>query len=148
MMSRIAVRTEKAIDYQKQFRSLVLNENPSTTDAICHATCSTAYDLNAKAIVTVTKTGFSAKMLSRFRPACDIIGCAMEEKVCRQLNLSWGVQPLLLGEEWEVFVLFDRAITAGKREGLLEKGDVTVITSGVPIGRSGTTNMLKVQVVE
>ena len=69
----------------------------------------------------------------------------MDEKVCRQLNLSWGVRPILLGEEWEVFVLFERAINACKRDGLLEKGDVTVITSGVPIGRSGTTNMLKVQ---
>ena len=72
----------------------------------------------------------------------------MDEKVCRQLNLSWGVHPILLGEEWEVFVLFERAINACKRDGLLEKGDVTVITSGVPIGRSGTTNMLKVQVVD
>ena len=66
----------------------------------------------------------------------------------QQLNLSWGVRPILLGEEWEVFVLFERAINACKRDGLLEKGDVTVITSGVPIGRSGTTNMLKVQVVD
>jgi len=87
-------------------------------------------------------------MISKYRPGCDIIGCAMDEKVCRQLNLSWGVRPILLGEEWEVFVLFERAINACKRDGLLEKGDVTVITSGVPIGRSGTTNMLKVQVVD
>ena len=72
----------------------------------------------------------------------------MEDKVCRQLNLSWGVQPILLKEEWEVFVLFDRAVNAAKNQGLLEEGDVTVITSGVPIGRSGTTNMMKVQVVE
>ena len=87
-------------------------------------------------------------MISRFRPACSIIGCAIDEKVCRQLNLSWGVHPILLKEEWEVFVLFDRAINAAKNKGLLEDGDVTVITSGVPIGRSGTTNMMKVQVVE
>lgn len=71
----------------------------------------------------------------------------MDEKVCRQLNLSWGVRPTFL-EKREVFVLFERAINACKRDGLLEKGDVTVITSGVPIGRSGTTNMLKVQVVD
>ena len=147
-MAKIATRTEEAIHYEKRFRDTVVNPDPSVTDAICHATCSTAYDLNDKAIVTVTKSGFSARMISRFRPACMIIGCAIDEKVCRQLNLSWGVTPLMLGEEWEVFVLFDRAITAGKKSGLLEEGDITVITSGVPIGRSGTTNMLKVHIVD
>ena len=138
MMARIAER----------FNDMAKYTDPGITDAICHATCSTAYDLDAKAIITVTKSGFSARMISKYRPGCDIIGCAMDEKVCRQLNLSWGVRPILLGEEWEVFVLFERAINACKRDGLLEKGDVTVITSGVPIGRSGTTNMLKVQVVD
>ena len=147
MMARIAERTEKEINYRKRFNDMAKYTDPGITDAICHATCSTAYDLDAKAIITVTKSGFSARMISKYRPGCDIIGCAMDEKVCRQLNLSWGVRPILLGEEWEVFVLFERAINACKRDGLLEKGDVTVITSGVPIGRSGTTNMLKVQVV-
>ena len=147
MMARIAERTEKEINYRKRFNDMAKYTDPGITDAICHATCSTAYDLDAKAIITV-KSGFSARMISKYRPGCDIIGCAMDEKVCRQLNLSWGVRPILLGEEWEVFVLFERAINACKRDGLLEKGDVTVITSGVPIGRSGTTNMLKVQVVD
>ena len=148
MMARIAERTEKEINYRKRFNDMAKYTDPGITDAICHATCSTAYDLDAKAIITVTKSGFSARMISKYRPGCDIIGCAMDEKVCRQLNLSWGVRPILLGEEWEVFVLFERAINACKRDGLLEKGDVTVISSGVPIGRSGTTNMLKVQVVD
>ena len=148
MMARIAERTEKEINYRKRFNDMAKYTDPGITDAICHATCSTAYDLDAKAIITVTKSGFSARMISKYRPGCDIIGCAMDEKVCRQLNLSWGVRPILLGEEREVFVLFERAINACKRDGLLEKGDVTVITSGVPIGRSGTTNMLKVQVVD
>ena len=148
MMARIAERTEKEINYRKRFNDMAKYTDPGITDAICHATCSTAYDLDAKAIITVTKSGFSARMISKYRPGCDIIGCAMDEKICRQLNLSWGVRPILLGEEWDVFVLFERAINACKRDGLLEKGDVTVITSGVPIGRSGTTNMLKVQVVD
>ncbi|MBR0410805.1 MAG: pyruvate kinase [Eubacterium sp.] len=147
-MSRIAERAEQAIDYKTRFRTLSPYSNPNITDAICHSTCSTAYDLNTKAIVVVTQSGFSARMISRYRPGCMIIGCAIDKKVCRQLNLSWGVKPVLLGEEWEIFVLIDRAISAAKRRGYLEKGDVTVITAGVPIGRSGTTNMLKVQVVE
>ncbi len=146
-MSKIAERAEKAIDYKSRFHTLSPYSNPGITDAICHSTCSTAYDLNTKAIVAVTQSGFSARMISRYRPGCLIIGCAIDKKVCRQLNLSWGVKPLLLGEEWEVFVLIDRAIAAAKAHGYLEEGDVTVITAGVPIGRSGTTNMLKVHVV-
>ncbi len=146
-MARIAARTEKAINYKEQFHDISNYTEPGITDAICHATCSTAFDLDVKGIITVTKTGFSARMIARYRSGYDIFGCAMEERVCRQLNLSWGVQPLLLGEEWEVFVLFERAIAACKKQGYLEEGDTTVITCGVPIGRSGTTNMLKVQVV-
>ncbi len=86
-------------------------------------------------------------MISRYRPDCDIIGCAISEKVTRQLNMSWGVMPVLLEEKEEVFELFEYAAGECMREGLVSKGDVTVFTSGVPIGISGTTNMIKVQVV-
>ena len=147
-MVRIATRTEHDINYLQRFRQRRTMCNPDVTNAISHATCTMAGDLSAAAIVTVTKSGRTARMISKYRPNCTIIGECLTEKVCRQLNLSWGVRPILLGEEWEVFVLFERAINACKRDGLLEKGDVTVITSGVPIGRSGTTNMLKVQVVD
>ncbi|MBQ9156007.1 MAG: pyruvate kinase [Eubacterium sp.] len=147
-MARIALRTEQAIDYKQRFRTQVADPGSNITDAICHSTCATAYDLNAKAIIVVSQSGFSCRMISRYRPGCDILGCATDKKVCRQLNLSWGVHPILLNQEWEIFVLIDRAITACKNRDLLAAGDVTVITAGVPIGRSGTTNMLKVQVVE
>ncbi|MDD6811907.1 MAG: pyruvate kinase [Lachnospiraceae bacterium] len=144
-MVRIAERTEQDVDYRKRFFNHDRKANPDITDAICHATCTTAHDLNAKAIVTVTKSGRSARMISRYRPSSDIIGCATSEKVCRQLNLSWGVIPLMIKEEKDVFDLFDNAIMAAEKIGLLKKGDLTVITSGVPIGISGTTNMIKVQ---
>ncbi|MFR3343275.1 MAG: pyruvate kinase [Anaerobutyricum sp.] len=98
MMAKIAKRTEEAINYRKRFDDMAKYTNPGITDAICHATCSTAYDLDAKAIITVTKTGFSARMIAKYRPGCDVIGCAMDEKARRQLNLSWGVRPILLGE--------------------------------------------------
>lgn len=146
-MVRIAERTEQDVDYRKRFFELERGANPDITDAICHATCTTALDLNAKAIVTVTKSGRSARMISRYRPVSDIISCATTEKVCRQLSLSWGVTPLLIKEEQEVFHLFDNAIAAAEKMGLLTTGDLTVITSGVPIGFSGTTNMIKVQIV-
>lgn len=146
-MVRIAERTEQDVDYRKRFFQNEREVNPDVTDAICHATCTTALDLNAKAIVTVTKSGTSARMISRYRPTSDIISCTTTEKVCRQLSLTWGVIPILIKEEKEVFDLFDRAIHAAEKMKLLEKGDLTVITSGVPIGFSGTTNMMKVQIV-
>ena len=144
-MVRIAERTEQDVDYRKRFFHHDRNANPDITDAICHATCTTAHDLNAKAIVTVTKSGRSARMISGYRPASDIIGCATSEKVCRQINLAWGVIPILIKEEKDVYDLFDNALIAAEKMKLLEKGDLTVITSGVPIGISGTTNMIKVQ---
>ena len=146
-MVRIAERTERDVDYRKRFFQNEREVNPDVTDAICHATCTTALDLNAKAIVTVTKSGTSARMISRYRPTSDIISCTTTEKVCRQLSLTWGAIPILIKEEKEVFDLFDRAIHAAEKMKLLEKGDLTVITSGVPIGFSGTTNMMKVQIV-
>ncbi|MDE7232560.1 MAG: pyruvate kinase, partial [Lachnospiraceae bacterium] len=146
-MVKIAERTEQDVDYRKRFFQLERDANPDVTDAICHATCTTALDLNATAIVTVTKSGRSARMISRYRPESDIISCTTTEKVCRQLSLSWGVTPVLLKEEKDAYVLFDKAIAAVEKKGLLAKGDLTVITSGVPIGISGTTNMIKVQIV-
>lgn len=146
-MVKIAERTEKDINYRRRFFENERKANPDVTDAICHATCTTALDLRAKAIISVTKSGRSAKMVSRYKPDCDIVACAMDEKVCRQLNLAWGVTPILLDEQKEVFDLFDEAVAVAAKEKHLEKGDTVVITSGVPIGMSGTTNMLKVQTV-
>lgn len=147
-MVRIAERIEKDIDYCKRFFIHERKSNPDITDAISHATCTTAHDLNARAIITVTKSGRSARMISRYRPDCDIIGCAITEKVSRQLNLSWGVIPVLLEEKSEVFELFDYATEVCMEQGLIHTGDVAVFTSGVPIGISGTTNMIKVCVAE
>ena len=146
-MVRIAERTEQDVDYRKRFYQSARETDADLTNAICHASCTTALDLNAKAIVTVTKSGTSARMLSKYRPESDIISCATTEKVCRQLSLTWGVTPIVIKEEKEVFHLFDKAIQAAVKMKLLEAGDLTVITSGVPIGVSGTTNMMKVQVV-
>lgn len=148
MMVRIAERTEQDIDYKKRFFVRDREANPDVTDAICHATCTTAYDLNSSAIIVVTKSGRSARMISRYRPACNIIGCGTSEMVCRQLNMSWGVTPVLLEEKQDIFDLFDYAVKESKKKGLVKSGDTAVITSGVPIGMSGTTNMIKVEVVE
>lgn len=146
-MIKIADRTEQDIDYRKRFFSRERKANPDVTDAICHATCTTALDLNAKAIVTVTKSGHSARNIAKYCPACDIICGAMDEKVARQISMVWGTASVILEKQRDVFDLFDHAIEKAQEEHFLEKGDMTVITSGVPIGVSGTTNMIKVQEV-
>ncbi|MGN0166281.1 MAG: pyruvate kinase [Lachnospiraceae bacterium] len=146
-MVKIALRTEADIDYRKRFQNIDRPVNPNITDAISHATCTTAMDLNAKAIVTVTKSGSTARMISRYRSSCDVICGSTDEKVCRQLNLSWGVNPYVIDEMTEVFELFDHAISRAKELGYLEKGDIAVITAGVPLGCAGTTNMIKIQEV-
>lgn len=146
-MVKIALRTEADIDYRKRFMLIDRPVNPNITDAISHATCTTAMDLNAKAIVTVTKSGNTARMISRYRPSCDIICGTTDEKVCRQLNLSWGVDPYVIDEMTDVFELFTHAINRAKELGYLKKGDIAVITAGVPLGCTGTTNMIKIQEV-
>lgn len=148
MMARIANCTEADIDYRKRFFQRDRKVDPDVTDAICHATCTTAHDINARAIITVTKSGRSARMISKYRPGCDIIGCAISDKVYRQLNLSWGVTPVLLQEKKDVFELFEHGICVCQRMDLVDRGDTVVFTSGVPIGISGTTNMIKVQTVD
>lgn len=148
MMVRIAKRTEEDIDYRKRFFHYERKANQNISDAVCHAACTTALDLNAKAIVIVTKSGGSARDISKYRPICNIIAGTTSDKTARQLNMSWGVTPVHLDEQQEIFELFDNAVLAGKEKGLLEVGDLVVVGAGVPLGISGKTNMLKVQTVE
>ncbi|MCI8893251.1 MAG: pyruvate kinase [Lachnospiraceae bacterium] len=145
-MVRIAARTEQNIDYTAQFKQRQSMSNPDITNAISHATCTTAADLNAAAIITVTQSGQTARMVSKYRPNCPIIGCSTSDKVCRQLNLSWGVTPIVLEREENTDELFEHAVDAAEKKGLIRMGDITVITAGVPLGVSGTTNMVKVHV--
>lgn len=147
-MVRIAERTEKDINYKHRFFTTQKELTIEITDAVCHATCTTAYDVDAKAILTVTKSGKSARMISRYRPDCMIIAGSTNMKVCRQLNMSWGVTPVLIQEKEDVLELFDYAVDVAKEKGLVQQGEIVVITSGVPLGRSGTTNMMKVHTVE
>lgn len=145
-MARIAVRTESEIDYAARLRQLRLMMNPDTTNAISHATCTMSVDMNATAIITVTKSGRTAQMVSKYRPSCEIVGGCLTKKVYRQLNLCWGVTPLLLEEKDDTTVLFDHAVDASVEAGVISKGDVVILTAGVPLGVSGTTNIVKVQV--
>ena len=146
-MAKIAETTENNINYAKRFRDRheVMSEN--VTNAISHAAVTTALDLKAKAILTVTKTGSTAKFLSKFRPNRPILSCTTSERTWRQLNLSWGVVPLMAEEKQSTDELFVHAVDCAQKKGLLETGDLVVITAGVPLGVSGTTNLMKVHVV-
>ncbi|MFR8812995.1 MAG: pyruvate kinase [Lachnospiraceae bacterium] len=146
-MVRIALRTEADINYISRLRARNTNEKPSITDAISHTACLMAGDLNATSIVTVTKSGRTARMISKYRPQSPIIGGCMSDKVCRQLNLSWGVIPLKVEEKQDADELFDHALERSKEASLIQEGDTVVLTAGVPLGIAGTTNLLKAHIV-
>lgn len=145
-MVKIALRTEADIDYDERFKRRSIEDRTDITNAVSHATCTTAVDLHASAIITVTKSGRTVGMVAKHHPGCMIIGCCMDDYVCRQLNLYWGVQPLLLPKEDDADALFNSAVAAAEEAGLVSRGDLTVLTAGVPLGVTGTTNLIKVQV--
>ncbi len=146
-MSRIAVSTEAHIDYKARFAKEANLSTPNVTDAISHATCTTAHDLGAAAIIAVTKGGNTARMISKFRPVCPIISPTTSEKIWRQLSLSWGVVPVKSEEKYTTDTLFDYAVELSVGTGIVQKGDIVVITGGIPVGVSGNTNTLKVHLV-
>lgn len=145
-MVHIALRAEADMDYIRRF-SRDTSASTDVTNAISHATVTSAHDLNASAIITVTKSGSTARILSRYRPACVIVGCTTEKHVWRQLALSWGTVPLMIAEESNTDDLFEHAVDAAVQNGLVHDGELVVLTAGVPLGISGTTNLMKVHVV-
>ena len=144
-MALIAETTEADIDYLTKFKNDSSEYDNSITNAISHATVTTAHDLGAKAIITVTKSGSTARMISKHRPSSMIISCTTDETVCRQMNMSWGMIPLMCEEKNNSDALFSHAVEVARKHGLISKGDIVVITAGIPLGISGTTNMLKVE---
>lgn len=147
-MALIAETTEKDINYINRLSKRPLSVMKNPTNAISHAAVTTAHDIGAKAVITVTKSGSTARHISKYRPSCMIIGCTTSETVLRQMSMSWGVCPILMDEKHSTDELFDSAVKAAVDNGLLEKGDVAVLTAGLPLGVAGTTNMLKVASVE
>ena len=143
-MAKIAERTEKDIDYKNRLKKIEQTGGETVSNAISHATCTTAADLDAAAIITVTMSGTTANMISRFKPDCPIIGCTVNPRVSRQLNLTWGVAPILINKVDDTEALFTEAAKAAEKAGYVKKGDKVVLTAGLPLGTAGTTNMLRV----
>ena len=146
-MARIALRAEASIDYESRFRKRECGTQTDITSAISHATVTSAHDLKASAIITVTKSGTTARVISKYRPSCMIIGCTTSASVWRQLSLSWGVVPLMISEESNTDDLFEHAVDSAVAANLIHDGELVVLTAGVPLGISGTTNLMKVHVV-
>ena len=145
-MARIAIRAESDSGYIRHF-SRTSGYPTDVTNAISHATVTSAHDLSASAIITVTKSGSTARILSRYRPECIIVGCTTETHVWRQLALSWGTVPLMIQEEKNTDDLFEHAVDAAVQHGLVKDGELVVLTAGTPLGIAGTTNLMKVHVV-
>lgn len=145
-MAKIAERAEQDIDYRSRMQRMQSGsaQMHDITTAISYATCSVAMDLGAAAIITVTMSGFTADMIARYKPVCPVIGCTLDEKVCRQLNLLWGVSPIMIKKEQTTDALFEEAVFKSKQAGLVKAGDTVVITAGVPLGVAGKTDMIHV----
>ena len=143
-MSAIAERTENEEHYRSQRHAEI---QISVSDATAHAACLTAKDVNAAAIVTVSESGNTARLLSKYRPKQPIIACVMDEQVQRQLSLSWGITSLLMGPAHSTDELIEMSTALAEKNGYLHNGELAVVTAGVPVGVSGTTNMIKIHMV-
>ncbi len=147
-MSLIAERTEADAHYQSHRLSrMKINGTTSVSDATAHAACLTAQDVNASAIVTVSESGNTARLLSKYRPEQPIIAFVMRPQVQRQLSLSWGITPLLMPLAHSTDELIEVSTTLAEKYGYIHNGELAVVTAGVPVGVSGTTNMVKIHMV-
>ena len=147
MMARIAHKTESSLDYHKELFSSYKNFRSNITNSISFATCTIARDLKVACIATVTNSGFTARMLSKFRPVCPILAITPNEHVWRQLSLTWGCLPILSDKININDGTFSIAVEKSMETGLAKSGDAIVIAAGIPVGVSGATNTLKVQIV-
>jgi pyruvate kinase len=146
-MAKIAEQAERGISYGKRFKTLETTIR-TVTDAVSHSTVSAAFDLNAKAIIAVSRSGFTVRKVSRFRPECVIIGATTSQKAYRQLAMNWGVVPVMTVMQPNSDELFEHVMTCAKSTGLVKEGDLVIITAGVPVGKSGTSNTMRIEYIK
>lgn len=147
VMGRIATRTESSLAYREIFLRRNPPEKATVTDAISHATVSAAADLNARAIITSTRSGSTAKTVAKYRPEAPVIAVTHDPKVARGLNLYWGVFPLVGEAVKDTDSMMNEAVRRAEEEGFVKSGDLVVLTAGVPAAIPGSTNLLKVSIV-
>ena len=148
MMATLAKRTEAALSYSDLLLARQnANAFPSTTDAISHATVQVSHELNAAAIITSTESGYTARMVSKYRPQAAIVAVTPKEKFVRRMLLLWGVMPVFVPQSHNTDEMMSNAIEGAMASGWVKNGDLVVITAGVPVGMTGTTNMIRVHTV-
>lgn len=146
VMSKIAENTENSINFRSRFfkhDAAIRN----ITDAVSHSTCAAAFDLNAKAIITVSQSGYTARKVSRFRPSCPIIAATTSKKAYNQLALNWGVVPTMSVPQPNSDELFRHSVQCALNTGVVHEGDLVVMTGGVPVGISGKSNTMRIEVI-
>ncbi|MBD5131819.1 MAG: pyruvate kinase [Clostridiales bacterium] len=146
-MASIAECAESGINYKKRFNSLEADIK-SITDAVSHSTCAAAFDLDAKAIIAVSQSGYTARKISRFRPSAPIIAPTTSVKAYNQLAMNWGVLPTLSKMQESSDDLFRHVINCALSTGMVQEGDLVVIAAGVPVGVSGNTNNMRIEYVK
>lgn len=142
-MVKIAERAEKDIDYVSRLSKRKINQESTISDAVSHSACTMAADIKASAIISVSMSGRTVRMVSKYRPESPIIAGCIQSKVWRQMALSWGVTPIYIDKASDSEELFANAIDAAKKSGLVKEGEKVIITAGVPVGVSGVTNLIK-----
>lgn len=147
MMAKIAKRTESSINYSQKLKKQFQADQTNITNAISYAACATAAELKTACICSVTKSGFTGRMISKFRPCCPIVACTLDKMVWRQLNLVWGCCPVYHEQALNNQEVFDVAMESAVKSGVAKNGDTVVIATGVPIGVSGSTNTIRVDIV-
>jgi len=146
-MARIAERTEASLEYREIFLRQAQSQQVTVTEAISQAVANSALELDARAILSATESGFTARMVSKYRPKAPIIAVTPSEQTMRRLSLVWGVIPLQCPAASTTDELFETAVNSSVASGYVTYGDIVVITAGVPVGRAGTTNIVKVHQV-
>ncbi len=143
-MARIAKRTEAALEYREIFTKQANAQQTTVTEAISQSVAKSALDLGVKAIITSTESGYTARMISKYRPKAPIIAVTPDAKVIHRLALTWGVLPVQGTPAETTDEMFEIAVRGGIDSGVVQLGDTVIITAGVPVGRSGTTNLIKI----
>lgn len=146
-MEKIAERTESALQYREMLHRRTNERQETITDAISQAVSNAAHDLNASAVLTPTESGYTARMVSQYRPRAPIVAVTTSTRVMRKLALVWGVFPLHAATAGSTDEMLEISVDASVQSGMVKHGDLVVITAGVPVRESGTTNMMKIHVV-
>jgi pyruvate kinase len=147
MMNHIALKTETAIDHDGELEHRAKSVMMTITEAISQSVAFTASNLDVSALIAPTQSGHSARMISKYRPKAPIVAVTYSDRVCRRLTLVWGVQPVLSVQVYSTDEVLETAVRKGMETGLFRQGQKVIITAGVPVGVSGTTNLMKIHVI-